>query len=56
MCVCSSHLRWVNDKVGTSRKVKTLPSAVAVLTEENFDQLVLGDASKAVLVEFYAPW
>jgi len=45
---------WVNDKVGTSRKVKVAPSAVAVLTEENFDEMALGE--KAALVEFYAPW
>lgn len=47
-------MKWVNNKVGTSRKVKLPPSAVTVLTSENFDDLVLG--SKAALVEFYAPW
>lgn len=47
-------VQWVNDKVGTSRKVKVTPSAVTVLTEDNFDNLVLGQ--KAALVEFYAPW
>ena len=45
---------WVNGKIGTSRKVKVAPSAVAALTEDNFDEEVLG--SKAALVEFYAPW
>jgi len=45
---------WVNEKVGTSRKVKVAPSAVMVLTDSNFDDLVLGN--KAALVEFYAPW
>lgn len=47
-------VRWVNDKVGTTRRVKVAPSAVVTLTEQNFDSLVLGD--KAALVEFYAPW
>jgi len=47
-------VQWVNEKVGTSRKVKMAPSYVTTLTEENFDSLVLG--SKAALVEFYAPW
>lgn len=46
----------MNEKVGTSRRVKVAPSAVVTLTEENFDQLVLGSGSKAALVEFYAPW
>lgn len=47
-------VKWVNEKTGTSRKVKVPPSAVTTLTTENFDELVLG--SKAALVEFYAPW
>eukprot|EP01039_Chlorochromonas_danica_P002387 gene2387-2619_t len=47
-------VKWVNDKVGTSRKVKTIPSAVVALTAEDFDAQVLGE--KAALVEFYAPW
>ena len=46
--------RWVNEKVGTSRRVKVAPSAVVTLTEENFDEYVLGE--RAALVEFYAPW
>lgn len=46
--------RWVNEKVGTNRKVKVPPSHVAALTTETFDSTVLG--SKAALVEFYAPW
>lgn len=50
----ASHCRWVNEKVGTSRKVKVAPSAVTTLTSENFDALALG--GKAALVEFYAPW
>lgn len=40
--------------LGTARKVKSAPSSVTVLSEDNFSSLVLG--SKAALVEFYAPW
>jgi len=45
---------WVNEKTGTSRKLKAVPTAVTVLTDDNFDSLALG--SKGALVEFYAPW
>jgi protein disulfide-isomerase A6 len=47
--------RYVNGKVGLNRKVKEVPTAVTVLTAENFDAIAL-DPSKDVLVEFYAPW
>jgi len=47
---------WVNEKVGTSRKVKKAPSTVATLTSANFDGLVSPASEKSVLVEFYAPW
>jgi protein disulfide-isomerase A6 len=47
-------VNWVNEKVGTSRRVKVAASAVTVLGTENFDELALGD--KATLVKFYAPW
>lgn len=47
-------VKWVNDKIGTNRKVKHAPSHVVALTTETFDSVVLG--SKAALVEFYAPW
>ena len=47
-------IKWVNEKVGTTRKLKKLPSAVASLTTSDFDAQALG--SKAALVEFYAPW
>jgi len=50
----SDIVKWVNGKIGTSRRVKVAPTAVTVLTSDNFDDLVLG--SKAALVEFYAPW
>jgi len=45
---------WINEKLGTSRKVKAAHSDVLVLTDENFEQHALG--TKAALVEFYAPW
>ena len=54
MNFCLILCRWVNEKVGTSRKVKVPASAVTTLTVDNFDALALG--SKAALVEFYAPW
>jgi len=39
-------------KASTKRKA---PTAVTVLTKDNFDSIVL-DSNKDVLVEFYAPW
>jgi protein disulfide-isomerase A6 len=46
---------WVNDKIGTRRKLsKGPPSAIVTLTTDNFEQHVFG--SKNALVEFYAPW
>jgi protein disulfide-isomerase A6 len=47
-------VKWVNGKIGTSRKVKVASSSVVVLTSDNFDSFVGGKA--AALVEFYAPW
>ena len=46
-------IKWVNDKIGTNRKLKTAPSYVTTLNSENFG-MALGE--KAALVEFYAPW
>jgi hypothetical protein len=46
--------RWINEKTGLKKYPKIAPSAVTVLTDENFDTIV--DGSKGVLVEFYAPW
>ncbi|XP_077218682.1 protein disulfide-isomerase like 2-1-like [Tasmannia lanceolata] len=46
---------FVNTEGGTNVKLAAIPSSVAVLTTENFDEIVL-DESKDVLVEFYAPW
>ncbi|KAJ0980609.1 hypothetical protein J5N97_008864 [Dioscorea zingiberensis] len=46
---------FVNTEGGTNVKLATIPSSVVVLTEENFNQIVL-DETKDVLVEFYAPW
>eukprot|EP00606_Chrysophyceae_sp_TOSAG23-5_P001313 GSChrysophyteH2.ASY1.ANO1.1431.1 assembled CDS len=45
---------WVNDKVGTARRIKSVPSSVLTLNTGNFEKHALG--SKAALVEFYAPW
>jgi len=47
-------ISWVNEKIGTNRKLKAVPSYVTVLNGDNFDALALGP--KAALVEFYAPW
>lgn len=47
-------VKWINEKVGTAKKVKLPPSAVTTLTKDNFESLVLG--KRAALVEFYAPW
>jgi len=48
-------INYVNGKAGTNVRVKKAPSAVSVLTDANFDKIVM-DGSKDVLVEFYAPW
>ncbi|MBA0563052.1 hypothetical protein Golob_008058, partial [Gossypium lobatum] len=45
---------FVNTEGGTNVKIATLPSNVAVLNADNFDEIVL-DETKDVLVEFYAP-
>lgn len=50
-----SIVSWVNKKVGTSKKVKKAPTAVKELTNDNFDSIAM-DATKHVLVEFFAPW
>lgn len=47
-------VKWVNNRIGTNRKLKSEPTAVTTLTVDNFDSKALG--SKAALVEFYAPW
>jgi len=48
-------LTYINNKVGTTARIKKVPSSVVDLSPANFDQIVL-DPSKDVLVEFYAPW
>jgi protein disulfide-isomerase-like protein len=48
-------IAFANEKAGTGFKVKKAPSAVLDLNTANFDS-ALADASKARLVEFYAPW
>jgi len=46
---------FINGKAGTNGRVKEAPTAVTVLTDSNFDSIVL-DSNKHALVEFYAPW
>jgi len=48
-------ISFINDKAGTTARIKTAPTAVTVLTDANFDKIVK-DSNKDVLVEFYAPW
>jgi len=48
-------ISFINDKAGTNARIKSAPSDVVVLTDSNFEKIVL-DGSKDVLVEFYAPW
>ena len=47
-------VQWLNGKLGTTKKVKSVPSAVATLTTDNFESMALG--KKAAMVYFYAPW
>ena len=47
-------VKWMNDKVGSFKIIKTPNSAVITLTRDNFKRQVLG--KKAAFVEFYAPW
>jgi len=46
---------FLNGKTGANGRVKTVPSDVVVLNDDNFDSIVM-DSTKDVLVEFYAPW
>ncbi|KAL9248189.1 hypothetical protein vseg_021541 [Gypsophila vaccaria] len=46
---------FINSEGGTNVKIAAVPSSVAVLSTDNFVEIVL-DKSKDVLVEFYAPW
>jgi len=48
-------LDFINKEAGTSGRIKEAPTAVTVLTDSNFNSIVL-DPTKNVLVEFYAPW
>jgi protein disulfide-isomerase-like protein len=46
---------FINKKIGSNVRVKSAPTAVTVLDPSNFDAIAL-DATKDVLIEFYAPW
>lgn len=46
-------ISWINNKIGTRRKLKALPSDVVALTEDTWHKYV---PQTAALVEFYAPW
>jgi len=48
-------IAYINKEAGTKAKVKKASSDVVVLTDANFDKVVM-DSDKDVLVEFYAPW
>ncbi|KAG6785050.1 hypothetical protein POTOM_010773 [Populus tomentosa] len=52
------HLQGIvlqNQYFWSNVKIAAVPSSVAVLTADNFNDIVL-DENKDVLVEFYAPW
>jgi len=46
---------FLNKRVGTTVRLKSAPTAVTVLDDYNFNEIVK-DPTKNVLVEFYAPW
>ncbi|KAI3916218.1 hypothetical protein MKW98_004659 [Papaver atlanticum] len=46
---------FVNIEAETDLKMETVPSNLVVLTDSNFDEVVL-DETKNVMVVFYAPW
>jgi len=48
-------INFINEQAGTRVKTKKAATNVEVLTDANFDKIVM-DSSKDVLVEFYAPW
>jgi protein disulfide-isomerase A6 len=48
-------ITYINNKVGTSVKLRKPASNVVDLTPSNFDSIVM-NKDKDVLVEFYAPW
>ena len=48
---------FINEKAGTSRRVAKAPSAVAELTADDFnDVIIMNNLHKHRLVEYYASW
>jgi len=47
--------KFVSDKTNIKAKAKKVTSRVQVLTDSDFDKVVL-DQNKDVFVKFYAPW
>lgn len=47
--------QYLNNKLNLNIRLKKAPSAVTVLTDSIFEEMVL-DPTKDVMVEFYAPW
>jgi len=50
-----SFSEFIADKTGVRAKKNTPKEFTTVLTDSNFDEIVM-DSTKDVLVEFYAPW
>ena len=54
-------VKYVNEKTGLNKKIKTDPTSVVALTADTFDSIFMpdspdGSSSSHKLIEFYAPW
>jgi protein disulfide-isomerase A6 len=54
-------VKFVNEKTGLNKKLKTEPTSVVALTADTFDGIFMpdspdGSSSTHKLIEFYAPW
>ncbi len=47
-------VKWINEKVGTAKKVRLPPSAVTTLTKDNFESMVLGKRAALVSPNCYS--